>query len=265
MPAIDTINTGVANPSTVYTATVASSGDSLTVRNFPTTSPAYLDHLFRRGATKGAFRVRSPRFHDNVTGINFASAETVDTLTLPAQLNQPLYPSDTLIAEITGGAAETDGGVLVIYYTQVQGIQARLNSWSDISGIIKSVKPFQVAVTNSGTIGAWTDTVITTTENQFHADADYAVLGFKTDTVQSAVGIKGQETGNLRICGPGSLTGFDTADWFVRNSQLSGLPYIPVFNANNRASVYVSTCDVVASTTPTVTLICAELTQPAPN
>lgn len=265
MAAIDSIFSFVANPSATYTATAASPGDSLTVRNFPTTSPAYLEHLIRRGATKGSGRVRSPRLHDNVTGINFATSEVVDTLVLPNQINQPLYPSDTLIAEITGGASETDGLGMLIYYTQVQGITARLNMWGDISGLIKSVKPFQVAVTNSGTAGTWTDTLITTTENQFHADSDYAVLGYKTDTTVAMVGLKGQETGNLRICGPGTTTGLDTADWFARWSRDGNVPAIPVFNANNRFSVYVSTCDVAASTAQIVTLICAELSSPAPN
>jgi hypothetical protein len=265
MAAIDTISTVIANPGASYTATVAASGDSLTVRNFPTTSPAYLEHMFRRGATKGSARVRSPRLHDNVTGINFATSETIDTLVIPNQLNQPLYPSDTLIAEMTGGGAETDGVALLIYYSQVQGITARLNTWADISGLVKSVKLFQTAVTNSATIGSWTDTLVTTTENQLHADSDYAVLGFKTDTVQTAVGIKGQETGNLRICGPGTTTGLDTSNWFVRWSAESNIAAIPVFNANNRFSVYVSTCDVAASTTPIITLICAELSAAAPN
>lgn len=265
MPAIDTINTFVTNPSGTFTAVTAAPGDSLTIRNFPTTSPAYLEHVFRRGASKGFVKITSPRLHDNVSGINWASAETIDTLTIPFQPNQPLYPSDTLAITATGGASETDGVSMLVYYTNVQGIQARLNSWGDIQGIIKSVKPFYTAVTNSGTIGTWTDTVITTTDNQLHADADYAVLGFKTDTVQSMVGVKGQETGNLRICGPGSLTGLDTADWFVKWGLQSNMPCIPVINANNRASVYVSTCDVVASSTPNVTLFLAELSQPAPN
>lgn len=264
MPAIDTIGSFATNPSTTYTATTVSPGDSFTLRNFPTTSPAYLDNMWRRGASKGSLRVRSPRLHDNVTGVNFATSETVDTLSIPFQLNQPLYPVDTLIEEITGGASESDVGVLSIYYTQLPGAAARLAQWGDIQGLTKNAKPFQVAVTNSATIGTWTDTVVTTTENQFHADADYAVLGYKTDTVQGAVGVKGQETGNLRICGPGTTTGLDTSDWFLRNALWSNLPYIPVWNANNRASFYVSTMDAVASTTPIITLIMAELSSPAP-
>lgn len=262
--AIDSINTTATNPSGTYTATAAAAGDSLTIRNFPATSPAYLEHIIRRGATAGAARVRSPRLHDNVTGINQFSGEVVDTLSLPNQLNQPLYPSDTLIAEVTGGAAETDGIGLLVYYSQLPGVTARLANWGDISGIIKSVKPFQVAVTNSATIGAWTDTVITTTENQLHADSDYALLGYRTSAALSMVGLKGQETGNLRVCGPGTTTTLDTEDWFLRWNLAAQYGTIPVFNANNRASLYVSTCDVAASTAATITLVCAELSQPAP-
>lgn len=262
--AIDSIFTTATNPGGTYTATAATTGDSLTVRNFPQTSAAYLEGIIRRGATAGAARVRSPRLHDNVTGINGYSAEVVDLLSLPFEVNQPLYSGDTLIAEVTGGGAETDGIGLQVYYSQLPGAAARLASWGDIAGIIRNVKMFQVAVTNSGTIGAWTDTVITTTENQLHADTDYAVLGYRCSVAQGFVGVKGQETGNLRVCGPGAVNTLDTEDYFIRWSAKAGYGAIPVFNSNNRNSVYVSTCDVAASTTPTVTLVCAELSQPAP-
>lgn len=263
MPAIDTIYTFVANPGAGPTATAPAPGDSLTVRNFnANTDQAYIEHLFRRGATAGYARVRSPRLHDNVTGINFYSAEAEDTLVLPNQVSQSLYPSDNLVMEVSGGAAETDAMVALLYYTNAQGLNARLAHWGDISGIIKSIKTFQTAAPAGA--NAWTDTLITTTENQLHADSDYAVLGYRVSAPVAAVGIKGQETGNLRICGPGAVLGLDTSDWFVRWNVQSGQPSIPVFNANNRFSVYVSAVDVAAVAGLIVTLVCAELSQPAP-
>jgi hypothetical protein len=265
MPAIDTVFASVANPSGTFTAAVAAPGDSLSVRSFNFGSDyAYLEQILRRGATKGQARVRSPRLHDSSTGVIVDSAEVVHSLGLPQQAFQPLYPSDTLIAEVTGGAAETDGVGLCLYYSNLPGVAARLASWGDISGIIKSIKPFVTAVTASATIGNWVDTLVTTTDNQLHSDADYAVLGYATDVALGMVGIKGADTGNLRACGPGSTNNMATADWFVRWSQLSGYGAIPIFNANNRFATYVSVVDVAASTAANITLICAELSQPAP-
>lgn len=263
MAAIDSVYTFATNPGAGPTATAAAPGDSLTVRNFNSgTDTATLEHAFRRGATAGFARIRSPRLHDNVTGINWDSGEAVDTLTLPNELAQPLYPADNLITEISGGGAETDALGFLVHYTNLPGIQARLASWGDISGIIRNVKAFQVAAPAGA--NAWTDTLVTTTENQFHADSDYAVLGFKASATCAMVGVKAPETGNLRVCGPGTTTGLDTADWFLRWSKTSGYPAIPVFNANNRFGVFVSAVDVAAVAGLIVTLICAELSQPAP-
>ena len=265
MPAIDSIG-AVATIATgpVFTAVTVASGDSLTVRDFPDSANAWLYGMVYKGPHAGAIRVRSPRMHDNVTGINVRNGEAVSTRTIAHRAPQALYRADTLIEELNGTAADVDGGMLNIYYESLPGANARLASWGDISGIIKSIKAFETAVTNSGTAGTWTDTVITTTENQFHADADYAVLGYATDVANLGIGVKGQETGNLRVAGPGTIVALDTTEWFVNLSNDLQRPAIPVFNANNRASVYVSTIDNVASSTPTVTLVCAELSQLAP-
>jgi len=265
MAAIDSVGSFVANPSSTFTSTAASPGDSLNVRSFATPGSAYLLGTYRRGATKGGLRLTSPRLHDNVTGINYETSEVVATLAGPMCALQPMYSADTLTLQVTGGASETDGATTLIYYTNAQGLSANLAAWGDIQNNITYVKPFYTAVTNSATIGTWTDTVITTTDNQLQADEYYAVLGYMTDTALAAVGVKGPDTSSLRVCGPGTTTTLDTTDWFVRLSNQSGLPCIPVIQANNRASTYVSTWDVAASTAANVTLWCALLTNPVNN
>lgn len=258
MTAIDTVYTSVINPGAGPTATAPAAGDSLTIRNFDMTSKrAYLEHAFRRGATAGFARIRSPRFHDNATGINWDSSETEDTLVVPHEVSQPLYPADTLITEISGGAAETDALTFIAYYEDIPGIAGQFLSPGDVIGNIRNLKHFQVAAPAGA--NAWTDTVITTTENQLHADADYAVLGFRVSAACAAVALKAPETGNLRAGCPGSITGEATADWFLRWSRLTQRPCIPVFNANNRAGVFVSAVDVAAVAGLVVTVVAAEL------
>lgn len=258
MPAIDTVYTFVTNPGATLTATAAAAGDSLNVRNFDSsTQYASLEHVFRRGATAGIGSVQSPRMHDNATGINFTSSEAVDTLVFPNEAYQPLYPADGLIVKATGGAAESDAVGLLIYYSDIPGLKGQFISPGDLQGQIRNVKAFQVAAPAGA--NAWTDTVITTTENQLHADADYAVLGYKVSATCALIGVKAPETGNLRVGGPGTTVGIDTADWFVRWSKNSGYAAIPVFNANNRSGVFVGAVDVAAVAGLIVTLICAEL------
>jgi len=265
MTAIDTVVGHAANPGAAFTAVTFNQGDSGVVRNFAQTDSAYLERVTRAGGSSGAARILSPLLCDNVRGITFTSGETPTHFLMPQQRGEKLNPQDTLTVQVTGGTAETDLVALSIYYTNLPGAAARLYNWSDIMPLIAHIKPMEVDCTNSATVGNWTDTVITATENQLKANTDYAVLGYVTDIAQAMIGIKGLETGNLRVCGPGTVLTDTTGQFFVEWSQREQSPHIPVFNSANNGSTYVSTCDTTASTTPKVQLILAQLSSNLPS
>jgi hypothetical protein len=265
MTAIDTIVGHAANPSTTFTTVTMNQGDSANIRSFPSTSTALLERVSRGGASSGAVRVTSPLLHDAIRGITFTTPQNPAVFLMPQMAPQQVYPQDALTIQVTGGTAETDLAALSIYYNSLPGSDARLHNWGDIASLIQYIKPVEVDVTNSATIGTWTDTVITTTENILKANRDYAVLGYVTDTACSVVGIKGSETGNLRICGPGTTLTEDTSNYFVDWSNREGTPHIPVVNSANAPSIFVSTADVVASSTPKVQLVLALLSSNLPS
>ena len=260
--AIDTIAVDVNNPGATFTAATvpAGSNDSLTVRNYPAQNQAYMVDVIRRHNTSGAVRVLSPLLHDNVTGMTWYTSETPSLLEIPPFVGQRIEPGDTLTVQVTGDTTHHCSVYLVNYYQNLSGASANLYQLSDIQASIKNLKPMTVAVTASGTPGLWADTLITATENQLHATSFYAVMGFSTDTALGAVGFKSQATGNLRICGPGATTPEDTSFYYVNKANDWGMPYIPVFNGQDRGACYVSVADNAASTTANVTLILAELT-----
>lgn len=260
--AIDTILAAVVNPGAGgAVAGVANSGDTLQVRNANSARAVYLEGLIRAGATAGDIKITSPALHDNVFGIRVKPNETPSIFTLPAELDQTLVPMDTLVMTIGGGAAETDLGVLQVYYEDLPGISARLHRFGELTGLFGNVKPVRVAVVSSAVIGAWSDTVITTTEDALQANHDYAVLGYVTDTNLAAVGIKGAETGNLRICGPGTTSELVTSNYFVNMDTKNGRPWVPVINSANKGGIFVSVCAPAASVAAVVTLILVELKQ----
>jgi hypothetical protein len=265
MVALDTVLVDVHNASGAaigLTAGTAANGDSLTIRNFPDSSWARLEAVSLMAGTAGRqVQVKSPAFHDNVTGLTWKTTESPAEFLLPREVGQPLTRGDTLSVLMDAAATSDSVCTLHNYYAQGAGSDGRYYSWGDISSIIKTIKPVQVAITTSATIGQWTDTVITTTDNQLHADTDYAVLGYYTDVSLVAIGIKGQDTGNLRACGPGMIGSLDPTDYFVQMSQLHGTPHIPVINSNNKASIYLSAAANTASVAATPTLILAELSQ----
>lgn len=258
--AADTILASAVNPGAGgAVALTAASGDPVGVRNFVDNSRAYLDLVTRMGTAAGFAQVASPLFHDPVTGIRITPAESPSVFGIPGEVGQQLTAQDNLLLSISGGAAETDVMALHTYYENILGTSARLVSWGDISGNIKFLKPQRVAVTSSATIGAWSDTLIGTTENLLHANKDYACLGYMTNTALAVIGLKGIATGNLRVCGPGSTQEFPTTRYFAYMSEKTGRPYIPVFNAADVSGVFVSVAASTASVAAVVELILVEL------
>ena len=264
--AIDTIGTfvtaGATNPTSLKTVTV-STGDSLQIRSFPATNQAWLESMIYEGAAKGKSRVMSPLMHDNVTGITVASADTSSYYLMGRNLPQQVYPTDTLAAFSSAAAGASGVLALSVYYQNLPSSNARLAALSDIMPNIKNIKGMEIDFTSSGTVGTWQDTAINTTDKQLHANTDYAVLGYDADVALTCIGVKGNETGNLRICGPGASTSFDTPDFFVKRARDTGMPWIPVFNSNNQGAYYVSALANATSVASKIYLVLAELSTPA--
>lgn len=242
--AAETIAFFATNPGAGGAAATMATGDSNRVRTFAQTTPSKLIAACRQGVTEGFLQIASPALHDNVRGIRFITSETPTSFALPRQIGQPLVPGDTLNITLAGGGAEVDAGALTFFYGDLSGIAARLHGWSDIAGQVEHVKVLEVDFNTAAVAGQWQDTVITTTEDLLNADRSYAVLGYSTDIAMVAVGIKGQETGNVRLCGPGITRTDDTSDYFAEMSELFGVPMIPVISANNKGSIFVSAAAV---------------------
>lgn len=268
MPAIDTIASFQATSGASFAAGTMAAGDSATIRNFPPTATAKLLAAYYDAVTATApWRVRSPLLHDNVRGIQFYPGQTPSESLLTAEMAQTLEPQDTLTFEFSTAATTGKAlGALLVYYSQLPGSAARLHAPGDITGIIKSIKPVVVTIPSAAnTAGAWYDTLLTTTENLLHANTDYAVLGYSVDTAVAAVAVKGIDTGNLRVSGPGVLRAGATRKYFVELSMASGLPCIPVLSSANAGGIYVSIISSAATAAACdVVLYLAELAQNLP-
>lgn len=258
MASVDTVLGSVTNQVALTAVTVAN-GDSLTVRSFSSPAQAFLSDIILKGGQSVTGRLTSPYLHDTTRGITVITAQAPSLRTLPRQAPQPLSSQDTMILSALSSGANSTLVALQNYYTDLGASDARLHSYGDISGLINEVKPLEVDCTSSATIGQWTDTVCTTTENLLKANTDYAVLGFNVDVACGVVAIKGQDTGSLRIGAPGSVLSFATSEYFIEKSAQTGLPWIPVINAANVNNTFVSVADNTASLAVKVQLILAEL------
>lgn len=243
--------TGVVTPMT---------GDTFGVANFSLTSQAYLDQMWANGGSTDFARIRSPRMHDANQGIRLAVNNIVNVPLLPWELDQPLYPSDTPVVELDETAAAT-GAVAAIYrYQDLPGVNPRYATWDEISSRVVAVSGVSVALGAIAGIGQYSaGNAINTSFDNFEAGADYALLGYEMAAARLAIAIQGQDTGNLKIGGPGINDARTTSDWFVNAGKRGGSPYIPIIAANNKGSTMVFQTDNAASAATTVTLILAEL------
>lgn len=254
------ILTGRATNPAALTALTMNTGDSLAVRAFGDNVSVYLENIWTQQATAGFARVRSPRMHDNVQGIRIAAPAANPLPLLPIEANQRVYQTDTLIAEIQGGGAEVDSMALQVYYDGVSTGAARLATWDQVKPLIRNISGAQVDVAGPVTSGDWSaGTNLTNFTDQFHANTYYAVLGYQTDAPVLAVAIKGPDTGNYKAGGPGAQNTIDTRDYFVECSRLTGLPHIPIIQAQNKGNTQVHVARITAAGTVNVTLVLAEL------
>lgn len=263
--ALDTVGfkrtAGVGAADTDFNAVTVAPGDSTTIRNFAQQSMAFLHNITFQYSTAGAaVRARSPLLHDNTQGIRVYPGETLTRFSVPKEAGQMLRPQDNLTVEaLSNAASEVVAGALHVWYQDLPGAAARLHMFGDIAGLIKNIKPVLVAAPEASTTGQWQDTVITTSEDLLKANTDYAVLGFTTDTLETAIAIKGPDTGNLRAGAPGDVRTDQLQRYFADLSAEHGLPFIPVINAANKNATYVSVLGRTTGGTPKVQIILAEL------
>src|SRR5260370_19188088 len=239
----------------------AAAGDNLRVRSFREASKAYLEtFVVQSNAVAQKFRITSALLHDNVTGLTFLPPENPAGFLTGRVVDIELQSQDTLLVQGSCAAAYTITAGLVIRYENIRGAEADLRTWPDIKSHVKFVKSVEGSL-SAIAVGAWTDTLITNTEQQLHADYDYAVLGYVPSVAVGIIGVKGEATNNLRVCGPGMPSTLDITEYFIRMSELGGKPFIPVFNANDRNAFYVSSANgaSLAGGAAEVSLIVAQL------
>lgn len=250
------VNAGGAGENTL----VAAPGDSFTVAAGVQEGNIYLAQMWGAGTVEDYVKVYSPRMHDNTQGIRMQVGATKDRELLPWGQDQPLYPADTpTFKSDATGAGET--GLLVMYeYLDLPGGNQRLATWDDIRPRIDQISGTEVDVNSGATVGAWgTGVAINATFDNFKANRDYALLGWTVNAACMGVSIVGPDTSNYRVGGPGEAGHIFTYDQFIRMSEKTGRPCIPVINANNRGSTLVQAIDLAASTAVHVSLTLALL------
>lgn len=262
---VEVITGRAVNPAAFAALTIntgdpgAGAANGTAVRSFQGATPK-LEGVWTQQATAGFVRVRSPRLHDPTRGITLAAPAALPVNLLYDGCEQILYETDTLTVEIQGGGAETDAAAFLIAYSNVSEGTSKLRMWEQVRQLIRHTIGHQVDAAGPATSGDWSaGTAFNNLSGLLHADTWYAVLGYELDTASLAVAVRGPDTGNYRVGGPGALQPIETRDWFIRQSLKHNAPRVPVFNSQNQGATQTFVARVGAGGTVNVTWILAEL------
>lgn len=232
----------VTAPSTTLTAWTMGAGDTTAVRSLAPGTKAHLLNMWADNQSAGSLQIKSPLFHDDVTGIQSAVVAANVLPLIPQWLGQELFSQDTLSVKQSGSATAGDieSGSYLVYYDDVLGGNANLKSPQEVFARRKNL----MTVYNTlalGTAGGYSgEETIISEINNWKPNTDYALLGYNVSVECCSIGYRGDATSNFRLGGPGNPTFKDlTANWFVYLSQMTGLPCIPVFNTASNASILI--------------------------
>ena len=257
--ALELISGYATHPGSTFTALTMSGSDSLSVRSFQMPDKAFLMAMWVYTQTIGQFRLRSPRMHDNVRGIQLGSAIKVSDPTYwGSDFMQPLYAQDTLIGEInaTGDSAGNfEYGAALVYYSNLPGVAANLIGPNQLAKLGQQTMGQWCAITTGAGGGYTGSQAVNVSADNWQANLWYALVGATVDVNCAAVRVQGVDVGNLGVGIPGNFaTPSVGSRWFTELSNQYMLPMIPCFNSANKTSIFVSVAQDQGAAAVNVTL-----------
>lgn len=249
----------------------ANTGDVLGVQNFTQGQARIIEWWGIDSASVAELAMFSSRFHDPTFGIRAAipslvpggAAKPAAHDLLPGLLAQRVYSGDTITVKASGTAADGVVTSFITEYDDLPNLTTPFYDWPTVQNLIVNLVGINVAAVASGTLGAYgAARAINADDDRLKADTYYAILGTTMRVPVTTVSLIGPDWANQRIGLPGGVAGeFNPASFFVDISQKWGKPMIPVIAANNKTTTTIQIADDVASTSPQLDLILAELSQ----
>lgn len=263
--AIETVNATLSAAAvTTEQLLIAGSGQSLSVRAAAAGANILLDSVWGDLTVAAFLSIRSPRMHDNVKGVLVNVLPTSSNPVLNEGFGQQLYSQDTLTLGLTfpvaPGAASLQHVGFNIVYSDLPGVAAPMRTWAEVEPNILEYMGLQTVPTTGASPGSWGPGVnLASTFDTLKANELYAVVGYEVSALATAVALQGPDTGNLLVGGPAPISLFDTRYWFKQQSDLLGMPYIPVINSANKNSTLANVCAPVGATAFTINWLLAHL------
>jgi len=188
--------------------------------------------------------IRNTSGHDTTRDLRFEVAVSELSPHLPMGVPADLAPQETLAVTIAGSATAGDVETLalLIEYEDLKGLgDQNLVSWDEVQKRMEKVVCLDVQIAAAvAPAFATSEELITAETDLLKANREYAVLGYKVRQECAAVYLRGPDTANRRLGGPGNdLDANTTLQWFAMLSRAYQRPMIPVIGASNKGSTFV--------------------------
>jgi hypothetical protein len=249
-------------------ALTAATGDNLNVPAFtPGTRAGLVDVWAGTSANAGDFFLRSPNFADNSGGLRMpfgfnptlSGADGNPSFLTGRNVIQPLYPSDTLVAEVLGTATNNVGMGYLSFYQDLPGCDMQLKTWGEIEPRIVNTLGIRVSVTAGATGDYGTALNFTSSDERLIANTTYAILGAGSQLPCTTLALSGPETSNRFVGLPLHWDQRHSLDYFVYVAKQYGLPSIPTLNGSNKAQWLIKAADAATNVATAATIQLAEL------
>jgi hypothetical protein len=258
-PAIDTITVTVTAALAAGSAAAAVAGDSLVIRS--TASRVRLIQAWIDTDAAGFLQITSPKLHDNTRGLRFRTTVHQPFPLLPFEAMQDFYPVDTLAAVIASaaGAGKIDNATLMVYYDNIQGVSQTLIDVKTLEARRQETVTVEYAPGAPASGSTYSGLAALTAQSDLlKRGSSYALVGYKMGANATTLTIRGADSGNLRIPMPAdSNSGYYTTTWFMALSDWTGIPLIPVFQANNSPAIFIEQIsnDLLAAVTASLIFV----------
>ncbi len=175
----------------------------------------------------------------------------------------PLFKSDTPTVAVTSTAEDVVVVSWLTEYDDLPGAAGIFVTPQYVMANRKSTGGFYVNPEASATLGGYGTSVgIASSDNRYHANTWYAILGWTVQVQFTTISFVGPDFGGQRVGGPVGSLSLNSSTFFWDLSLKWGHGLIPCWNSNNFGNTYVVACDAESDTTPKVDLLMYELTTP---
>lgn len=228
-------------PGAAGIAATAVAGDSLIVKNGIGSRilTCWSDHQ----AAGFAQIIRNTSGHDTTRDLRYEVAASELAVHQPTGVPNECAAQELLGITLAGSAVAGDVETLcmLMEYDDLRGLgDQNLIDWPTLQR--RMVKTVNLDITLAAAVGpafAGSEELMTADTDLLKANSEYAVLGYKVRAETAAVYLKGPDTANVRVGGPGNdLDGKNTAEWFTMLSRAYGRPMIPVISTGNKGSTF---------------------------